>query len=147
LSEVERNTNASIDGEAGLHSITSLIRFSRQEDGCMNSESSVPRHDTEFCYDSENRLREVRQVAKDDGSVIVSCRWDPDPLAPSFTIEHGKQKRLFVLTSSDGKIEHCRDNPVLHLMAGSDPQTGEMQPVIRFGKTAFIYLSREDRER
>jgi hypothetical protein len=133
-------------GEAGLHSNTSLIRFSRQEDGCMSSESFAPRYDTEFCYDNENRLREVRQVAKDDGSVIASCRWDPDPLAPSFTIDHDKQERLFVLTCSDGEIEHCRDSPVLHLMAGSGPQTGEMQPVIRLGKTAFIYLSREARE-
>jgi hypothetical protein len=70
----------------------------------------------------------------------------PDPLAASFTVEHDEQERLFVVTCSDGKIEHFRDSPVLHLMVGSDPQTGEMQPVIRLGKTVFLFLSREERE-
>ncbi len=112
----------------------------------MSCESSVPTHDTEFCWDSENRLREVRLVSGDDGSVIASCRRDPDPLAPSFTFDRDEQKRLFVLTCSDGKIEHFRDSPVLRLMVGSGSQTGEMPPVIRLGKTAFIYLSRGERE-
>ena len=112
----------------------------------MSCESSVSRHNTEFCWDSENRLREVRQVNKEDGSVIASCRWDSDPLAPSFTVDHDEQKRLFVLKCSDCKIEHFRDHPVLRLMVGSGPQTGELQPKIRHGKTAFIYVGRKERE-
>ncbi len=112
----------------------------------MSSDSSSPRHYTEYSYDSENRLCEVRHFTKDDGSVVHSCIWDPEPPAPLFSFQHDTQKRLFVLTSPDGKTEHFRDNPVRHLMVEPDPLTGAMRPVIRLGKPAFVCLSREERE-
>jgi hypothetical protein len=69
-----------------------------------------------------------------------------EPRTPSFTFEHDKQKRLFVLTWPDGKTEKFRDNPVRHLMVEPDPGTGEMRPVIKRGRPAYLYLSREERE-
>ncbi len=112
----------------------------------MSSDSSSPRQDTEYCYDSENRLCEVRRVTNDGGSVVISCIWDPEPPAPLFSFQHDTQKRLFVLSWPDGKTEHFRDSPVRHLMVEPDPQTGAMRPVIKLGKPAFVCLSREERE-
>ena len=53
----------------------------------------------------------LRQVRRADRSVETTHVWDPEPAPPSFTFEHDKQERLFVLTWSDGKTERFRDNP------------------------------------
>ena len=112
----------------------------------MSSGSSFPRHDTEYEYDGENRLCEVRQVSRADGSVETTHVWDPEPAPPSFTFEHDKQRRLFVLTWSDGRTERFRDNPARHPVVRPDPQTGAMRAVTRYGQPLYLYISREERE-
>jgi hypothetical protein len=66
------------------------------------------------------------------------------PVPPTF--EHDTQKRLFILTHADGKIEQFRDNPARHLVVEPDPETGEMRPVLVGGKAKCFYLCREERD-
>ena len=77
----------------------------------MDSESSFPRRVTEYDFDGENRLLEVRQIARADGSVESEHIWGPEPEPPPFTFEHNERTRLFVVTWPDGKTERFRDNP------------------------------------
>jgi hypothetical protein len=67
--------------------------------------------------------------------------------ADHFTFEHDQHKRPFTLTSPDGQTEHFGDNPAKCLIAEPDPETGAMQPVVKHGRPAIVYLCREQRER
>jgi hypothetical protein len=66
--------------------------------------------------------------------------------ADSFTCEHNQQKRLFIVTGADGKTEYFRDNPATYLMVEPDPETGDMQPVTKYGRPMVIHLCRQERE-
>jgi hypothetical protein len=77
----------------------------------MNSESSFPRRVTEYKFDSENRLLEVRQITRADGSVETEQIWGPEPEPPSFTFEHDEWTRLYFVTWPDGRSERLRDDP------------------------------------
>ena len=77
----------------------------------MSSDFSSPRHVTEYEFDSENRLCEVREVSGADGSVEFTHGWSPELASPSFAFEHDQQERLFVLIRADGKTEYLWDNP------------------------------------
>jgi hypothetical protein len=112
----------------------------------MSSESSSPGHGADPSHGSEARLSEVRHVTRDDGTLETWYEYLVEPHKPSFSFEHDKQKRLFKLNSLDGKTEYFRDNPARYLMVGPDPESGEMRPVIKRGRPAFLYLCREERE-
>jgi hypothetical protein len=51
-----------------------------------------------------------------------------------------------VLIGPDGKRERLRDNPARHLVVEPDPKTGELRPVLKDDKPAFLHLCREERE-
>jgi hypothetical protein len=51
-----------------------------------------------------------------------------------------------LLTGPDGKTEVFRDNPTRHLSVVPDPQTGEMKPVMKYGRPTYLWLCREERE-
>ncbi len=93
------------------------------------------------------RLSEMRELVCDDGrrAPRYVFSWD-EPRAPTFRFEHDKEKKLFVLTWPDGKIERFRDNPAPQLMVEPDPATGELRPVIKHGEPVYVYLCREERE-
>ena len=77
----------------------------------MSFGSSFPRRVTEYEFDGENRLVDVRQITKADGSVETEHIWGPEAEPLSFTLEYGELQRLFVLICSDGRAERFRDNP------------------------------------
>ena len=132
--------------EIRLRSFSLFARFPHQEVDPVSSDSSSPKHDPCSSHGGEARLSQVRHVTRDDGTAETWYKYLVEPDTPSFTFEHDKQKRLFVLTWSDGRTETFRDNPARLLMVEPDPETGEMRPVIRRGRPTYIYLSREERE-
>ena len=111
----------------------------------MDSPADLPAPEgpvTTYVYDADNRLKFVQERMKDE--TVSAYFYEPTP--DQFTFEHDKQKRLFLLTGKDGKVERFRDNPVRQLVVEPDPETGEMRPVTVLGKPTYIYLCREDRE-
>ena len=68
------------------------------------------------------------------------------PPAPTFRFEHDQEKKLFVLTWPDGRIERFRDNPARQLHVEPDRKTGELRPVVHDGEPVYVYLCREERE-
>ena len=58
------------------------------------------------------RLSEMRELVCDDGrrARTYVFSWD-EPRTPTFRFEHDKDKKLFVLTWPDGRVESFRDNP------------------------------------
>ena len=111
----------------------------------MNSDSSPPPHARDDFPEATCRLADLREMTI-AGVITTVYSYEVEPRARSFAFEHDQQKRLFTLTGQDGKTEHFRDNPVKYLMVEPDPETGEMQPVIKHGQPAIIYLCREERE-
>jgi hypothetical protein len=75
---------------------------------------------------------------------VYEC--DSNRSEDSFTFEHDQQKRLFVLTGKDGKTEYFRDSPATYLLVEPDPETGNMQPVTKYGRPVVIHLCRKERE-
>jgi hypothetical protein len=75
---------------------------------------------------------------------------DPSDLIPpptsSFTLALDLEKQVFLLTDPDGKTEFFRDNPTRYLSVASDPQTGEMKPVMTHGRPTYLWVCREERE-
>jgi hypothetical protein len=112
----------------------------------FDSDSFYPRRLTEYHLDGENRLLEVREISKADGTIANEFIWNPEPAPPPFTFEHDEEERLFVLTWSDGRTERFRDEPVRHLVVAPDPETGEMRPVIQCGRPMYLYLCTEEPE-
>jgi hypothetical protein len=92
----------------------------------------------------------VRRVGVPDDTVAgvttISCSCEVDPRTCAFNSLHDEQKRLFILTGTDGKTEYFRDNPAKYLMVEPDAQTGTMQPLFKFGRPSVVYLCREERE-
>ena len=112
----------------------------------MNFEFSFPRRVTEYDFDGENRILEVRQIARADRPVETEHIWGPEPEPPSHTFEHDVQERLFVLTWSDGRTERFHDNPVRRPALAPDPDTGELRRVARCGQPMDLYISLGERE-
>jgi hypothetical protein len=96
----------------------------RQKTEPMSFESFIRWRMTEYDFDGDNRLLEVREITRADGSVVDEFIWDPEPGPPSFTFEHDEEERLIVLTRPDGKAERFRDEPARHLVVAPDPETG-----------------------
>ena len=93
--------------------------------------------------------RTFTRCAKSSGTMERSSR--PIPSAPSPAIQHSrlrhdKSKGLFILTWADGRVERFRDNPARQLLVELDPETGEMRPVTKNGRPAYVWLCREERE-
>ena len=77
----------------------------------MSSDFSSPRHVTEFEFDSENRLCEVREFSEADGSVKITHVRAPELGLSSFAFEDDEPEMLFVFVRPDGKTEYSLDNP------------------------------------
>ena len=115
----------------------------------MADDDSPPPREEPRSSDSDNdeiRLSEIRELVWDDGPRVTRYvfSWD-EPGTPSFRCEHDKEKKLFVLTWPDGRVERFRDNPARQLMVEPDPVTGELRPVIKRGEPVYVYLCREER--
>jgi hypothetical protein len=112
----------------------------------MSSDSSLPRCVT-YTYN-----KYVPLTAMADATVGTEQTGDsPDPIlstasSSSFTSAHDLEKRVFLLTGPDGKTEVFRDNPTRYLSVAPDPQTGEMKPVMKYGRPTYLWLCREERE-
>ena len=75
----------------------------------------------------------------------------PDSILPptrssSFTLTHDTEKRVFLLAGPEGKTEVFRDNPTRYLSVAPDPETGEIKPVMKYGRPTYLWLCREERE-
>jgi hypothetical protein len=65
--------------------------------------------------------------------------WAPEePTRFSFT--HEQAKGLFVLTTTEGKVERFRDKPTRFLVVDPDPETGEIRPAVKYGEPVYLYL-------
>jgi hypothetical protein len=116
----------------------------------MSIDSPSPRPDLQcsYSYDDGGRLSVARDVAGNDEFIVATYVYSfALQCAPSFSFTHDKEKRLFVLTWPDGRIERFRDNPARQLMVEPDPVTGELWPVVKHGEPVYAYLCREEREK
>ena len=77
---------------------------------------------------------------------VTTFVYGEEPPVPAFQFSHDREKRLFVLSWSDGRIEKFRDNPARQLVVEPDPETGELRPVTKSGRPVFVYFCREERE-
>lgn len=113
----------------------------------MNSDPTSPDFATvTHTYDSSGRLIDPCEASAADLALTRDdLTIDAGSSMPA-AFEHDKQKRLFVLTLPDGKIERFRDNPARQLVVEPDPETGEMRPVVQRGQPVYLYLCREERE-
>ncbi len=93
---------------------------------------------TSLVYDERGN---VADVVRQDGRAPATTA------APArrFHWEHLPEKRLFALTA-DGKTEYWRDNPTRYLVVEPDPATGEIKPVLKWGRPVYLRLCREERE-
>jgi hypothetical protein len=112
----------------------------------MNHDSSLPTCVT-YTYQKYVSLTAMADAA--DG--MEQTGDPPDPNLPprpssSFTLAHDTEKRVFLLTGPDGETEVFRDNTTRYLSVAPDPQTGEMKPVMKFGRPTYLWLCREERE-
>ena len=109
----------------------------------MSSDAEAPRPvplpAVSYSYDSDARLSELHEVAPSEGSIYRHYALGPAPQNPAFEFTHDKDKGLFILTWSDGRVERFRDRPARQLMVEPDRETGAMRPV-------YVYLCREERE-
>jgi hypothetical protein len=64
----------------------------------------------------------------------------------SFTLAHDVAKRVLMLTGPDGKTEVFRDKPTRYLSVAPDPESGEMKPVMKYGRPVYLWLCREEHE-
>jgi hypothetical protein len=112
----------------------------------MDHDSQFPRYTT-YTYNKYVPL--TAMVDATGGTEQTGDR--PDPILPpppssSFALAHDPEKRVFLLTGPDGKTEVFRDNPTRYLSVAPDHQTGEMKPVMKYGKPTYLWLCREERE-
>ena len=77
---------------------------------------------------------------------VTTFTYGAEPPVPAFQLIHDREKRLFILTWSDGRIEKFRGNPARQLVVEPDPDTGELRPVTKNGRPVFVYFCREERE-
>jgi hypothetical protein len=68
------------------------------------------------------------------------------PSRPTYHFEHDPEKGIFRIRWPDGKVEVFRDKPVRHLVVEPDSETGDMTPVVKYGRPTYLYLCREERE-
>ena len=78
---------------------------------------------------------------------VTKLVYGEEPPVPAFQLSHDRERRLFILTWSDGRIERFRDSPARQLVVEPDPKTGEPRRVTKNGRPVFVYLCRKERER
>ena len=66
--------------------------------------------------------------------------------APPFSFEHDREKGIYRLTWSDGRVEVFRDKPVRYLVVEAVDESGELKPALTRGEPTYLYLCREERE-
>ena len=62
---------------------------------------------------------------------VTTFVYGEEPPVPAVRFSHDREKRLLILTWSDGRIETFRDNPARQLVVELDPETGEPRPVTK----------------
>jgi hypothetical protein len=110
----------------------------------MDYDSPLPRITT-YTYSMDGRLIGVTDDT--GGGEQPADASNPPWLPPSsFTFRHDPEKRVLLLSGPDGKTEVFRDNPTRYLSVAPDPETGEMKPVMKYGRPTYLWLCREERE-
>ena len=77
---------------------------------------------------------------------VVTYTYEVCEAPRHFSFAHDRTRGLYVVTGPDGTTELFRDNPVRYLVVEPDPQTGELQPAVKYGRPVYLYLCREQRE-
>jgi hypothetical protein len=57
---------------------------------------------------------------------------------PTYRFEHDPEKGIFRIRWPDGRVELFRDKPVRHLVIEPDAETGEMTPVVKYGRPMYL---------
>jgi hypothetical protein len=81
---------------------------------------------TTFHYDKEGKLAFVEA-----------------PTPPGSSFEHDEARRVFRLTTPDGKTAEFHDRAQRFLVVAPDQQTGKLAPVLSWGVPKVMYLCRE----
>ncbi len=81
---------------------------------------------TTYTYDPEARLVSVEA-----------------PTPPGTSWEDDETKRVFRVTSCDGKVSEFHDRAQRFLVVAPDPQTGKLAPAASWGEPRIMYLCRE----
>jgi hypothetical protein len=98
--------------------------------------------------DPSRRFTAIPDLSRTVTTTFVYGISEPAGSKPrAFTFEHSQEKRLFVLTWSDGEVEVFRDNATRYLVVEPDDEPGELRPKLTYGRPTFLYLCREERER
>jgi hypothetical protein len=77
---------------------------------------------------------------------VTTYTYEVSPSPPSFDFVHDRERRVFRLTGPEETTEFFRADPVRYLVVEPDPTSGEMKPVLKYGRPAYLYLCREERE-
>jgi hypothetical protein len=114
----------------------------------MNSESASPSPRPSNAGEPEKPTSPWYSYTRDDGrGAITTYVYTYEDYPQAFSFDHDKQNGVLIVTKSDGTEERFRDNPTRHLLVDPDPETGELRPVVKRGRPAYIWLCREERER
>jgi hypothetical protein len=70
----------------------------------------------------------------------------PVPSRPTYQFEHDGENGIFRIRWDDGRLEVFPDKPVRHLVVEPNAETGDMTPVVKYGRPTYLYLCREERE-
>ena len=95
-------------------------------------------------------MSEVRHD-RDSDSIVTTFTYDPGgrlvsveaPTPSGSSWEHDEPKRVFRVTSPEGKVTEFHDRAQCFLVVAPDPQTGELSPVLSWGVPKIMYLCRE----
>jgi hypothetical protein len=110
----------------------------------MDHDSPLPRITT-YTYSMDGRLIGVTDDTG-GGEKPADASHPPRLLPSSFTSRQYPEKRVLLLSGPDGKTEVFRDNPTRYLSVAQDSETGEMKPVMKYGRPTYLWLCREERE-
>jgi hypothetical protein len=81
------------------------------------------------------------------GPLITTYTYSaPIPSRPTYHFEHDPENGIFRIRWPDGTVEVFRDKPVRYLVVEPDAETGDVTPVVKYGRPTYLYLCREERE-
>jgi hypothetical protein len=114
----------------------------------MNPESAPPYPQPDDAGETgEPETLSYSYTDEETGALVTVYTYRSDEPTTPLAFVHEEQNGVFVLTNPDGTHERFRDNPARHLLVEPDPQTGELRPVVKRGRPAYVWLCREERER
>jgi hypothetical protein len=114
----------------------------------MNPEAPLANPEPDNAGAADKPATPRYSYTRDDGvGAVTTYVYTYEDYPRAFSFDHDQQSGVFIVTKPDGTTERFRDKPARHLMVEPDPKTGEMRPVVKRGRPAYVWLCREERER